>query len=315
MTGLPLWLLLVIFVAAGGVIWIAGIQLSKSTDVLDARLHLGSALGGLIVLAVATNLPEIAITVTAAASGSVQVAVGNILGGIALQTVVIMLLDLLGKRAKGAKPLTYRAASLTLVIEALVVVAVLAVVVAGTQLPKSLDLLRLTPQAVLIAAVWVVGLFLVRRAGKQLPWHENGERTGHHPASLGPPREPLRREDREEHEHGTSGTDLRRRRDRHADRRLPARAERRRGLDEGRALRCALRRDRPRAGDLAAGDLDRPASHPPGRREPRHQRHLRRQRVPAGPVPARRTHLRQGRATPGALLRHLPHRGSPRCSA
>jgi cation:H+ antiporter len=174
MTGLPLWLLLVIFVAAGAVIWIAGIQLSKSTDVLDARLHLGSALGGLIVLAVATNLPEIAITVTAAASGSVEVAVGNILGGIALQTVVIMLLDLFGKRDKDAKPLTYRAASLTLVIEALSVVAVLAVVVAGTQLPKSLDLLRLTPQAVLIAAVWVVSLFLVRRAGTHLPWHENG---------------------------------------------------------------------------------------------------------------------------------------------
>ena len=48
MSGLPLWLLLVIFVAAGAVIWVAGIQLSKSTDVLDSRLHLGSALGGLI---------------------------------------------------------------------------------------------------------------------------------------------------------------------------------------------------------------------------------------------------------------------------
>lgn len=175
MTGLPLWLLLVVFVAAGAVIWIAGIQLSKSTDVLDARLHLGSALGGLIVLAVATNLPEIAITVTAAASGSVEVAVGNILGGIALQTVVIMLLDLFGKRGRSAKPLTYRAASLTLVIEALVVVAVLSVVVAGTQLPKSLDVLRFTPQAVLILVVWVVGLFLVRRAGTHLPWHEDGD--------------------------------------------------------------------------------------------------------------------------------------------
>jgi cation:H+ antiporter len=174
MTGLPLWLLLVVFVAAGAVIWVAGIQLSKATDVLDARLHLGSALGGLIVLAVATNLPEIAITVTAAASGSVEVAVGNILGGIALQTVVIMVLDLFGKRSRGAAPLTNRAASLTLVIEALVVVAVLSVVVAGTQLPKNLDLLRLTPQAVLIAIVWVVGLFLVRRAGKHLPWHEDG---------------------------------------------------------------------------------------------------------------------------------------------
>ena len=174
MDGLPLWLLLAVFVVAAAVIWIAGIQLSKTTDVLDARLHLGSALGGLIVLAVATNLPEIAITVTAAASGSVEVAVGNILGGIALQTVVIVILDLFGKRGKGAKPLTYRAASLSLVIEALVVIAVLSVVVAGTQLPKQLDFLRLTPQAVLIAVAWVVGLFLVRRAGKHLPWQEKG---------------------------------------------------------------------------------------------------------------------------------------------
>jgi cation:H+ antiporter len=186
MNALPLWLLLAIFVAAAAVIWIAGIQLSKSTDVLDERLHLGSALGGLIVLAVATNLPEIAITVTAAASGSVEVAVGNILGGIALQTVVIMILDLVGKRAKSDKPLTYRAASLTLVIEALVVIGVLAVVVAGTQLPKNLDFFRFTPQAVLIAAVWVVGLFLARRARNHMPWQEAGNppdtnphRSGH----------------------------------------------------------------------------------------------------------------------------------------
>ena len=174
LTHLPLPVLLGIFVASGVVIWFAGIQLSKTTDVLDDKLHLGNALGGLIVLAVATNLPEIAITVTAAASGQIEVAVGNILGGIALQTVVIVVLDVFGKRKHGAPPITYRAASLTLVIEAIVVAAVLAVVVAGTQLPKQADLLRVTPQALLIVVLWVVGLLLVRRAGTRLPWHGNG---------------------------------------------------------------------------------------------------------------------------------------------
>lgn len=115
MDSLPFWLLIVIFVAAAAAVWVAGIQLSKTTDVLDTRLHLGSALGGLIVLAVATNLPEIAITVSAAASGSLEVAVGNILGGIAIQTVVIVVLDAFGKRGAGVKPITYRAASLGLV--------------------------------------------------------------------------------------------------------------------------------------------------------------------------------------------------------
>lgn len=175
---LPLWSLLVVFAGCAAVIWFAGIRLSVTTDVLDERLHLGSALGGLVVLGVATNLPELVITVTAAASGSVQIAVGNVLGGIALQTVVIAVLDLVGRRARGAPPLTYRAASLTLVVEALVVLGVLAIVLAGTQLPAGLSLLRVTPEAALIALAWVAGLLLIRRARTGLPWRTEGGAPG-----------------------------------------------------------------------------------------------------------------------------------------
>ncbi|MFB9235838.1 sodium:calcium antiporter [Plantactinospora siamensis] len=173
MAGLSLWWLLLIFVAAAAVIWVAGVQLSNQTDVLSVRLRLGSALGGLILLAIATNLPEIAIVASAAVAGNLGVAVGNILGGIAIQTVVLVALDAFGVRGK--RPLTYRAASLVLVLEAALVVAVLAVVVAGSQLPDSLIALRLTPAPVLIAILWVVGLLLLRRAGRALPWHESGE--------------------------------------------------------------------------------------------------------------------------------------------
>lgn len=175
MDSLPLWLLVAIFAVAAAVVWVSGIQLSKTTDVLDKKLHLGSALGGLIMLAVATNLPEIAITVSAAISGNVDIAVGNILGGIALQTVVLVLLDVFGKRGRGVKPLTYRAASLTLLLEALVVVAILATVLAGTQLPSNLIFAGITPAGVLIVLAWVVGLLLVKRSGSKLPWHEGGQ--------------------------------------------------------------------------------------------------------------------------------------------
>lgn len=98
MSGLPSWLLLLIFLGSAAVIWVAGVQLSDTTDVLAERLHLGSALGGLILLAVATNLPEIAITVSAALSHHLDVAVGNILGGVAIQTVVLVALDAFGVR-------------------------------------------------------------------------------------------------------------------------------------------------------------------------------------------------------------------------
>jgi cation:H+ antiporter len=101
------------------------------------------------------------------------VAVGNILGGIAIQTVVLVILDVFGIR--GSRPLTYRAASLVLVLEAMLVVAVLGVVIAGSQLPSDLIAFRLTPAAVLITVIWVVGLLLLQRAGRSLPWHESGE--------------------------------------------------------------------------------------------------------------------------------------------
>jgi cation:H+ antiporter len=170
-SGLAAWVLALIFVASAAVIWGAGIALSDTTDVLSERLHLGSALGGLILLAVATNLPEIAITASAALSGDLSVAVGNILGGIAIQTVVLVVLDAAGVRPR--RPLTYLAASLTLVLEGALVVAVLLVVVMGTQLPKDLVLWRAGPAGLLVAALWVVGLLLVQRAGRGLPWQDS----------------------------------------------------------------------------------------------------------------------------------------------
>ena len=57
------------------------------------------------------------------------------------------------------KPLTYQAASLVLVLEALVV-AVLAIVIGGTQMPTTLITARLTPGPVLILMVWALGLVL-----------------------------------------------------------------------------------------------------------------------------------------------------------
>ena len=136
---------------------------------LDTRLGLGEALGGAILLAIATNLPEIAIVVSAALSHSLGIAIGNILGGIAIQTVVLVILDIsIGREAA----LTTRAASLVLGLEGLLVILVLAISVMGAQLPGNALFARIEPAALLIAVFWVVGVWLVNRARHGLPWHD-----------------------------------------------------------------------------------------------------------------------------------------------
>lgn len=175
-----MWALTVVFLAAAGAIWVAGISLARQTDILAVRWNLGSAIGGVILLAVATNLPEIAIVASASEAGRVEVAIGNILGGIAIQTVVLVAVDCFGVR--GERPLSYQAASLVLVLEAILVVVVLALVIIGTQLPDSLIALRVTPVGVLITAAWVAGLLVVWRASRSLPWRLADDGPAERPA-------------------------------------------------------------------------------------------------------------------------------------
>jgi cation:H+ antiporter len=167
-----LLLLIPIFVVGAAAVWLAGIQLSKTTDVIDSRFGLGQALGGLILLAIATNLPEIAIVVSASLTHHIGIAIGNILGGIAIQTVVLVILDGFGLRRKAA--LTYEAASLQLVLEGVLVISVLVITIMGTQLPTSVIYARLAPGDLLIAALWLIGLWLINKARTDLPWQEKG---------------------------------------------------------------------------------------------------------------------------------------------
>ena len=92
--------LVVVFVAGAGATWLAGISLSKTTDALDFRLGLGEELGGILLLAVAGSLPELAITVSAAEQGNLGLAAGNLIGGIAVQTMVLVVCDIAAGRER-----------------------------------------------------------------------------------------------------------------------------------------------------------------------------------------------------------------------
>ena len=160
---LSLPVLLLIFGVSAVVIWFAGIKLSVTADILATHFSLGEALGGMILLAIVTNLPEIAITVSAALQHNLELAIGNILGGIAIQTVVLVVLDVFGLGKKD--PLTYRAASLILVLEGLMVITVLTLVVVGNQLKPSVIYLGVSPIDVVIVLVWLWFLVSIKCLG------------------------------------------------------------------------------------------------------------------------------------------------------
>lgn len=167
---LPLSQLIPIFITAGAAIWFAGIQLTNTTDAIDSRFNLGEALGGLILLAFTTNLPEIAIVTSAAFTHNMGLAIGNILGGIAIQTVVLVILDGFGLGAKA--PLTYTAGSLQLVLEGVLVICVLVISIMGSQLTQSAIMFNIAPCDLLIAGSWLFGLWMINKARTRLPWRD-----------------------------------------------------------------------------------------------------------------------------------------------
>ena len=113
--------LLAIFLAAALATWVAGVNLAKATDLLDDRYGLGEALGGMILLSVAGSLPELAITISAAVAGNLGMAAGNLIGGVAMQTFVLVIAD---RFVRGDRPLSTAAASLVPALEGLPVIAV-----------------------------------------------------------------------------------------------------------------------------------------------------------------------------------------------
>jgi cation:H+ antiporter len=160
--------LLVLFFAAGAAAtWVAGVYLSRSTDALDNRLQLGEAVGGMVLLAIAGSLPELAITVSASLAGNLGLASGNLIGGIATQTLVLVLCD---AALTGKRPLTFMAGSLIPVIEALLVIVTVTATVAGGLLPQSTSIGPVSPASIMIVVLWLAGLVVLNHVRQNLRW-------------------------------------------------------------------------------------------------------------------------------------------------
>ena len=173
-------LIVVVFVAAGTATWVAGLSLSKATDVLDDRFGLGDAVGGMLLLGLAGSLPELAIVSSAALSGHLALATGNLMGGIAIQTLVLVFLDATSRRQRPLSSLTSDTSPL---IECMLVIVLVTIAVMGGFLPESAAVGSVSPASLAIVVIFLLGMVGLNRARRRPVWRVSEEPHEPEPAT------------------------------------------------------------------------------------------------------------------------------------
>lgn len=181
-----IWINIGVFVLAAAAVWWAGTRLTRYADAISEMTGLGQALIGMLLLGGITSLPEIAVAVTAGIAGNAGLAVSNILGGVALQVVIICVGDALLR----GQAITFQIARPTVLLQAVFSCLLLCMVVAGVLVGGvSVFGVGLWSSAILLAGILL--MWLISRYKNDQSWrpepepdHEKGEQEGK-PESLG----------------------------------------------------------------------------------------------------------------------------------
>ena len=84
---------MLLFALCATIVWYAGARLAYLVDSLADRYKLAKSLVGLLILSLATSLPEVATTLTAAVQQASDLVLNNLFGGITLQTAILAMSD------------------------------------------------------------------------------------------------------------------------------------------------------------------------------------------------------------------------------
>ncbi|MDQ2671027.1 MAG: sodium:calcium antiporter, partial [Gemmatimonadota bacterium] len=122
-----LGIVIAVFAAAAGAVWIAGTGLARYAAALSDRTGIGKAFVGMLLLGGITSLPEVAVTVSASIGGNAPLAVNNLLGGVAMQVAVLAIAD----AAFGPRPLSSAIAHPVVLLQGIFSVVLLLVVAIG----------------------------------------------------------------------------------------------------------------------------------------------------------------------------------------
>lgn len=168
----PLWLNAILFALTALGVWWSGSKLSAYVDLVAERTGLGRAFAGAILLGGATSLPEVATTLTASLSGAATLAGTNLIGGIALQIVILAVLDAVLLRRKA---LTFFSPKPALLMQAAMLIQLLAWIVAAISCGELYQWGHVGLWPVLLFLTYLVAIWVIYRYEGQSRWEPAGE--------------------------------------------------------------------------------------------------------------------------------------------
>lgn len=154
----------VYFILAAAVTVFAAIKLSQYADVISEKTAMGGMMVGTLLLAGATSLPEISTSISAAAIGNADIAVGNMVGSNLFNLFILAMFDFLLRRRR-----ILETASRDHVYTALLGLLLTVLVIAALWLQIDVSVLGIGLDALIIGAAYILGMVLINRLPKSQP--------------------------------------------------------------------------------------------------------------------------------------------------
>ncbi|MEX0819574.1 MAG: sodium:calcium antiporter [Pirellulaceae bacterium] len=168
----PLWLNVLVFAVSACGVWLCGTKLSVYVDLIADRTGIGKAFAGALLLGGATSLPELATTITACVSGAAQLAGSNLIGGLVMQIAVLAAVDAFCLRGRA---LTLFSPKATLLMQGVLLIFISALAVAALASGELFMIAGIGAWPVLLAATYVVGLWIIYRYEGDPRWEPAGD--------------------------------------------------------------------------------------------------------------------------------------------
>lgn len=157
--------LIMLFAGAAAVILVAGSKLAFLADTIADQTGLGEAMAGAILLGAATSLPGVITSVYTAWNGLPSLAYSNAIGGIAAQTLFLIIADITFKKVN----LEHAAASLSNIVNGVLLVVLLALMMTAAAGPD-ISLFGVHPVSIACFAIYLYGLHFARSAYENPMW-------------------------------------------------------------------------------------------------------------------------------------------------